>query len=94
MPQPTPYNTPTIINNAPNITASHYMAHIGSRKVLWWNARAGYMHKCIFVDVGWVGGGVLREPQNDKRIAPKNQHICKQTINHFSSFFSSSSLRM
>jgi hypothetical protein len=32
MPQPTPYNTPTIINNAPNITASHYMAHIGSRK--------------------------------------------------------------
>jgi len=56
MPQPTPYNTPTIINNAPNITASHYMAHIGSRKVLWWNARAGYMHKCIFVDVGWVGG--------------------------------------
>jgi hypothetical protein len=34
-----------------------------------------------------LGTGMNKESQNDKRIAPKNQHICKQTINHFSFFF-------
>lgn len=53
---PTPTHIiPTINNNAPNITASHYMAHIGSK--YYGGVHVPVTCTSVVCSCGWVSGG-------------------------------------